>query len=177
MSTMPTLNLVAPYSTELVLLQNPSCGLRPSPLFTPDSRTLTALWFIITWPIFITWLVDKLCFRRVAATESPRMVGSYAETHNKPTLAITDEASDPKSEPSESPVFKVRRSTRLDDPVTKSVHALLTTEGQTARALLLLLAPTSLTKNDINTSLYKLKAKSKAEITFPPKGAPRWTLA
>ena len=171
MSTMPTLNLVAPYSTELVLLQNPSCPAHP------EFSTLTALWFIITWPIFITWLVDKLCFRRVAATESPGMVGSYVEDHNKPTLAITDEASDPKSEPSESPVFKVRRSTRLDDPVTKSVHALLTTEGQTARALLLLLAPTSLTKNDINTSLYKLKAKSKAEITFPPKGAPRWTLA
>jgi hypothetical protein len=171
-TTMPAINHVAPYSTDVALLTSaPSCPTHP------EFRTLTALWFIITWPMFITWLVDKLCFKRAAAAESPRMTDSYVEDHNKPTLTITDEASDPKSEPSESPVFKVRRSTRLDDPVTKSVHALLTTEGQTARALLLLLAPTTLTKNDINTSLYKLKAKSKAEITFPPKGAPRWTLA
>ena len=174
MSTMPILNHVAPYSTDVALLAStPSCPTHS------DFATLTALWFIITWPIFITWLVDKLCFTAcaAAAAKSPGMTDSYVETHNKPTLTITDEASDPKSEPSESPVFKVRRSTRLDDPVTKSVHALLTNEGQTARALLLLLAPTTLTKNDINTSLYKLKAKSKAAFTCPPKGAPRWTLA
>jgi len=47
--------------------------------------------------------------------------------------------------------------------------------GQTARAILKALGPTELTKSDINSCLYKLKACAKASVSTPLKGSPIWT--
>jgi hypothetical protein len=56
-----------------------------------------------------------------------------------------------------------------------SVAKLLNKKGQSARAILKALAPTELTKSDINSCLYKLKAAGRASVATPEKGSPIWT--
>lgn len=56
-----------------------------------------------------------------------------------------------------------------------SVAKLLNKNGQSARAILKALAPTELTKSEINSCLYKLKAAGRASVATPEKGSPIWT--
>lgn len=170
MPTMPALNHVVPYSTELVLLPLPSCALRPTPLFTPDSRMLTTLWFIITWPIFITWLmtwlIAKVCFKEREPVREPER-----EPVREPETV-------PETEPETEPID-------LSGPICE----LLRLGGFTTRDLLLELrdeayagcltsdgSPLTITKHDVNSCLYSLKAKSIVTSRWRTKKSPVWSL-
>jgi len=70
MSTIPEIDFV-PYSTELVL--PPLYGLRPYLPITPDSRMFALLW-LITWPLFLTWLTVKVCFKEVTRADHEEVI-------------------------------------------------------------------------------------------------------
>jgi len=158
MPTISNLKEIAPYYTDLALLQNPTC---PAP--NPYTNTFHGV-------ILVIYLLVVVCFVESIIYWPVQTDNSYTESPKSPITLTYD--------PSERTFIKRRRSPRLNEPLTNSVHALLTTEGQTVRSLLAKMALTnaSVTKSDINSSLYKLKAQFKAAMISSEKGAPRWTL-
>jgi hypothetical protein len=161
MRAIPEIN-VTPYSTELVLMRPPSCGL------SPNYTMIASLWFIMTWPIFITWLISwptswliaKLCVKK-----------AEPEDEDEPVR-------EPEPEPVPEPLD-------LSGPICDLLR-----EGSfTARDLLLELrdqadagcltsdgSPTTITKHDVISCLYSLKAKSIVTVTRRTKKSPVWSL-
>jgi hypothetical protein len=70
MHPIPEIDFV-PYFTELVL--PPLYALRPYLPITPDSRMFALLW-LITWPLFLTWLTAKVCFKEVTRADHEEVV-------------------------------------------------------------------------------------------------------
>ena len=180
MPTLPEINFV-PYSTEIALLPLPSCALRPHPMFQPESRTLTALWFIITWPIFITWLTAKVCFKEPTRADHEEVVLDKPEAEHKPEA---DAEHKPEPEPDAEPDAEAEPMD-LSEPICE----LLRLGGFTARELLLDLrdqadagcltsdgSPLAITKHDVNSCLYSLKAKSILTSRWRTKKSPLWSL-
>jgi hypothetical protein len=94
MHPIPEIDFV-PYSTELVL--PPLYALRPYLPFTPDSRMFALLWFI-AWPLFLTWLTAKVCFKKVTRADHEEVVHAEpvreTEPRDLPGEAATNAAVD-----------------------------------------------------------------------------------
>jgi hypothetical protein len=132
-------------------------------MFQPESRTLAALWFIITWPIFITWLIAKVCFKEPTRTDDKEVVPAA-----------------PVPAPVPEPVQK---------DLSDAICELLSLGSFTARDLLLELrdqadagcltsdgSPLVITKHDVNSCLYSLKAAGYVTSRQRTKKSPIWSL-
>lgn len=174
MPTLPEINFV-PYSTEIALLQNPTCALRPHPMFQPEPRTLAALWFIITWPIFITWLIAKVCFKEPTQADEKEIVPAAPEPVPVPAPA-------PAPVPVPAPV-------PIQKDLSDAICELLSLGSFTARDLLLELrdqadagcltsdgSPLVITKHEVNSCLYSLKAAGYVTSRQRTKKPPIWSL-
>jgi hypothetical protein len=152
-------------------------------MFQPESRTLAALWFIITWPIFITWLTAKVCFKEPTRADHEEVVldkpeaEAEAEAERKPEADAVREP-EPEADAEPEPID-------LSEPICE----LLRLGGFTARELLLELrdqadagcltsdgSPLAITKHDVNSCLYSLKAKSIVTSRWRTKKSPLWSL-
>ena len=156
---MPTISEMqfVPYSTEIALLATPSCPVRSDPMMIP------ALWFIITWPIFITWLIANVfCFKRSSSARDEKIV-----PEEEPVLA-------PAPEPEPAPAPAPEQPRDLTDPISE----LLLQKNCSARELLMELRgidPT-ITKHDVNSCLYSMRAKSLTVSIQHQKKSPVWAL-
>ena len=154
--------------TGLVIWRPYSCGL------THNQIMITSLWFIITWPIFITWLISwpagwliaKLCVKK-------------PEPEPEPEPEDEDEDEDELDDEEELQI-------KLSDEICE----LLRTGSFTARDLFEELSDLgdagyfvrngnllTITKDDVLSCLYSLRAKSIVTVTRRTKKLPAWSLA
>ena len=165
---MPTISEIdfVPYSTELVLMPPPSCGLVHNDGLSHNHVMILSLWFIMTWPIFITWLISwpaswliaKLCVKKA----------------------------EPEPEPEPEPDDEEQLQTLLSNEICE----LLRKGSFTARDIFEELSDLgdagyldhkgnllTITKDDVLSCLYSLRAKSILTVVRPTKKSPVWSLA
>ena len=215
MPTMSNTNNIAPYSTQLALLNScdatPYCDVRVIFVDTDYSIILaTILWTLVLSSVF------GGCFKDPRDSEIERLRAELDKAHTKYQILEDDllqaeeelieaeqdrlqayelscqltrenmeyrlekhKSTEPSSSESTSNSSHVStRSAATPPALVSAVCALLKQKSSTARNLFVELLPTNpgLTKSDVNSCLYTLKARSITTFTQGPKKSPVWSL-
>jgi hypothetical protein len=161
-STITTVEHIAPYSTELIVLPPSTCPL------VSESKALKFLKYF--YPIVLFWLLQiGFIYYSMKVTKpiSKRVIPAKA-----------DAAENSDADQNTTPVLRVRRSSRiLKNTVEEIICNLLDQKSHTAKELHLKLLPTipNITKSEVNSYLYKLWGRSVVSFVQLPRKCPVWS--